>query len=78
MKKILAGLLFGFVLSLGMRTTHSIFCNYYFRQCNAEHLEGSGPYNPVICMNQKMGYLNLLSAVSGFPMYFFDKWEWYG
>ena len=78
MKKILIGAILGFLLSMSLRTVHSLAFNYYFNQCDAE-LSGLGvEFNPVDCANKKMGYLNLISTVSGFPMYMLDRWEWFG
>lgn len=71
MKKLVIGVILGFGLSMGMRSAHSVLFNHYVTECR-----GSDEF--LQCANEKMGYLNLLSTLSGFPMYFFDKWEWFG
>ncbi len=79
MKKLIFGILIGFLLSMGLRTGHSVLCDHYWYRCINENAGHENNYfNPIKCMNEKMGNLNLLSKISGFPMYFFDKWEWYG
>lgn len=72
MKKILIGFIIGYSCSIGLRTGHSILFNHYFNQCKI--IEN----DPITCANNKMGRLNWLSIISGFPMYMFDTWDWYG
>lgn len=77
MKKLILGILIGFFVSMGLRTSHSVLCNYYWNKCKIENSHKDS-YNPVDCMNEKMGNFNILSTIAGFPMLFFNKWEWFG
>jgi len=73
MLKVLIGIMLGFILSMSMRTAHSIAFEYYYLSC-----ENMAFDEKMICANKKMGNLNLLSTISGFPMRIFQRWEWHG
>jgi hypothetical protein len=73
MKKLILGILIGYFSCMGLRTVHSVLWEHRWYQCIDEHAS-----NPIRCTEAKMGNLNILSKIAGFPMLMFGEWEWFG